>query len=260
MTSCPHSLELFSTSHNTTATISPAQVLHVIAQIERADDEGEVIALIHDATRRLGADVAMFTSVIRVDTTLATYRNLLACDPLWGTAYAANDWYEDDLWLQHAMRSTDPVRASELMPNTARQTAMVQAAEQAGFQSALIVPAPTAAGPSRVGMLCIGSKQRSYFEGEDFLSIKLLARTLAMEVHDWQLRQLRTELRLRTQLTEQELQLLRLDADGHTSKAIATALHTDARTIDCRFQRLNYKLGTAHRRDSVRQVKLYGLI
>jgi DNA-binding NarL/FixJ family response regulator len=50
------------------------------------------------------------------------------------------------------------------------------------------------------------------------------------------------------------------EEQGHGSKIIAAELGTEAKTIDCRFQRLNAKLEAPNRRAAVRVAKLYGLI
>ena len=54
--------------------------------------------------------------------------------------------------------------------------------------------------------------------------------------------------------------LLQHEARGHGSEVIAAELHTEAKTIDCRFQRLNAKLGAPTRRAGVRIARIYGLL
>ena len=44
------------------------------------------------------------------------------------------------------------------------------------------------------------------------------------------------------------------------SKVIGAAMNLEAKTIDCRFQRLNAKLGAPDRRTAVRIARLYGLL
>lgn len=239
------------------------QALHAIVQIEQAANEAEAIVLLQRATRCLGADAAVFTTVIQEDARQATHYSLVACDPVWSSLYAAHGWSEDDPWLHYAMQCGVPKRASELQPATPRQQEIVQAAARAGFQSALIVPAPRVSPPphlAHLGVLYIGSQQPGYFDSGQLFAFQSMAQILAMTVHEWQLHRVRSEWCRRVRLTEQELLLLRYEAAGLSSKAIAAALHSDARTIDCRFQRLNYKLNSAHRRDAARKAKLYGLI
>lgn len=81
-----------------------------------------------------------------------------------------------------------------------------------------------------------------------------------MELHHWIAKSMREELLQGVRLTEADLNLLRHEAAGHSSKVIGTAMNLEAKTIDCRFQRLNAKLGAPDRRSAVRIARLYGLL
>ncbi|WP_428424402.1 autoinducer binding domain-containing protein [Methylibium sp.] len=260
MRSCAPNGEPLSLLERTRSVDCTAQVCETVARIGVAADEAEAIGLLRLTIERLGADEATFTSFIRDDATLSSYRCLLACNPLWGAAYARHGWCADDPWLHHAMQSSDPIRTSDMAPDESRQRIVVEAAAEYGFRSAVIVPAPSSAGQSRVGVLCIGSATAGYFDDDGFAYVKPLLRGLAMELHDWWHQRLKRALIARAHITDGDLALLRYEAHGHSSKVIAVALHTEAKTIDCRFQRLNGKLGVANRRDAVRLGKLYGLI
>jgi len=77
---------------------------------------------------------------------------------------------------------------------------------------------------------------------------------------EWFQRRARDELIAEAHLTERDLDLLRHESLGHGSKRIAAALDAEPKTIDCRFHRLNARLGVASRRDAVRLCRRYGLI
>ncbi|MCV2367011.1 helix-turn-helix transcriptional regulator [Roseateles oligotrophus] len=236
------------------------KVCEVMALIETATDSAECLALLKQAVSRLGADAAVFISFIRNDAMFASYRVLQACDPTWGQACAEDTWFSDDPWLLHAMHCSDPIRASELTQQTPCQRDWTLAASAHGFKSAVIVPAPSAAGRSRVAVLSIGSFVDGYFEGGGYTVFKLLARPLAMELSQWWQHQIKRELLAKSHLTPDDLALLRHEEAGHCSKVIAAALNTEAKTIDCRFQRLNNKLGAPNRRLALRIAKLHNLI
>lgn len=236
------------------------RVLTVILRIIDAADTGVAVHLLKDAASRLGADGATFTSFVRDDATLASYRFLLACDPVWGLQYAKNNWCLDDPWLRYALYNTEPVIAEMLPPAGERAQWVSEAAAQFGFASTLVVPAPTAAAQSRVGVLCLGSSRPGFFASEGGGTLRCLARSLAMELGDWMHRQIRIELMARARITEDDLTLLRHEQQGRSSKAIAAELGLEPKTIDCRFHRLSLKLGTANRRAAVRLAEIYGLI
>ncbi len=236
------------------------QVCEAVAQIGLAHHEAEAITHLKQATARLGADAAMYTSFVRDDATYASYRSLLACDPRWAAEYARNGWCADDPWLHYALHCSEPIRASELPMLSPRQRLVAHAAAEYGFRSAVIVPTPSPAGQSRVGVLCLGSASEGYFEDPAYGRIKALVRGLAMELQDWWHRRIKAELVARAHISADDLELLRHEDLGHSSKVIAKALGTEAKTIDCRFQRLNIKLDAVNRREAVRRAKLYGLI
>jgi DNA-binding CsgD family transcriptional regulator len=237
-----------------------AQVLDLIGCIEDAPSKPAALALFREAVQHIGADAAWFLSFIRDDATSASYRFLLACDPVWASEYSRHGWFADDPWLRYAAQATEPVRASELTDLSPRERAVVASSADYGFRSALIAPTPSSGGQSRIGVLCLGSSTEDFFEDAGYRAAKLLARCLAMELHGWWLRQIKAELIARARITDADLALLRSEEAGLSSKAIAADLGTEAKTIDCRFQRVSAKLGAANRRAAVRIAKLYGLI
>lgn len=81
-----------------------------------------------------------------------------------------------------------------------------------------------------------------------------------MELHHWIVKATRQELLAGSGLNEADLELLRYEAAGHSSKAIGAALNLEAKTIDCRFQRVNAKLDAPDRRTAARIARLYGLL
>lgn len=234
--------------------------LEVVARIESAASKAEVLGLFRQAAQCLGADAALFMSFIRDDATFASYRFLLACDPVWGTEYARNGWFADDPWLRYAMNASEPIRSSELAPLTPREAIVATAAADYGFRSVVIVPTPSPAGHSRLGLMCVGSNTEGYFEDAGYQAVKLLSRCLALELQGWWQRQITAELIARSRISQSDLELLRHEDAGHSSKVIAADLQIEAKTIDCRFQRVSAKLGTPNRRAAVRIAKLYGLL
>lgn len=235
------------------------QLIALLPALGDARGAPEAVELFLLAIRLIGADAGIFLSLIREDAARSSYRSLLACDPLWAVEYVRHVDHEHDPWLQHALRSSEPIRSSELVvkPDEAQ---FVRAAAQRGFASALIVPAPTTAGTSRVGMLCLGSQDPHRFDGPDYPLTRIMAQALAMELHRWLLRALRDDLLSYSGLTAPEIELLRHEAAGHTSKMIGATLKIEPKTIDCRFQRLSAKLDAPDRRTAARIARLYGLL
>ena len=137
---------------------------------------------------------------------------------------------------------------------------MIDLAVQNGFASAVLVPAHSGAGHSRISLLCLGSSRPGYFEGEGFGRFKLGARTLASEFHDWWLARTRRDLVVKARITRDDLELLRHQRQGHGSKRIAAELHVSKSSINSRFQRMISKLGVPNRKAAARLASECGLI
>jgi DNA-binding CsgD family transcriptional regulator len=237
-----------------------SRVLQILPLIPDARSAGEVISLFREAVVGLGADAGVFLSCLRDDATRTSFRSLWACDPAWPAEYASQHWFEHDPWLRYASSNAEPTRSRSLRCSFPEENTFALTAAEHGFASALIAPAPSPVGLSRVGVLSLGSADTKRFEGEDYPLVRVLARALAMELHHAIANSMREELLKGEGLTEADLHLLRCEAAGHSSKVIGLALALEAKTIDCRFQRLNAKLGAPDRRSAARIARLYGLL
>ncbi len=260
MKSCAAETDLFSLASLTRAPDYATRILNALTRLSDAADPGVVVDEFQTILQLIGADAGVFLSFIRDDATRSSYRWLLACDALWAVEYTRNGWHDHDPWLRHAMLGTEPIRSTELsvLPHEEAFAAM---SARLGFASAVIVPAPSNAGASRVGMLCLGSHNLGFFEDDSaFTVVRVLARALAMELHRWQQSFTRHEMLASTRISEAELDLLRHEEHGRTSKHISAVLHIEAKTIDCRFQKLCAKLNAPDRRTAARIARLYGLL
>lgn len=235
------------------------RVSEIVQMVPAAVDEVEAVGLLFDAAQRLGADVAAFGSFVRDDGSHESYRFLLACDAVWCHEYEKRAWYANDPWLAYASRHSEPARASEI-PVSPTQRAIVDLAGEYGFRSAVIVPAPASGTLTRIGVLCLGSSRTGFFEDAGYLSLKIAARSLAMELHDWWIGQVKRELISSARITEEDLELLRHEREGRSTKEIAAELETSPSSINSRFQRVNLKLGVPNRRAAAILASEYGLI
>src|SRR5262249_22362528 len=110
------------------------------------------------------------------------------------------------------------------------------------------------------GVLCLGSKTPGYFEADGFLAVKIAARSLAMELHEWWIGQIKRQLIANAGITADDLILLRHERLGHSTKAIAAELDVSLSSIDSRFKRVNQKLGVPNRKAAASLAAEYGLI
>jgi DNA-binding CsgD family transcriptional regulator len=249
------------TLHEATSAVDYfARVSEIVRDFDAALDPIRAVELLEEATLRMGAEVAVFASFIRDDDRCESYRLLLACDPQWCVEYEQLARFTDDPWLNYARHHSEPVRGSEIETESSTERALVELAERFGFRSSVVVPAPSSAGLSRLGVLCLGSSWPGYFEADGYVEFKVVARSVAMELHEWWIARLKDDLILAAQLTESDLALLAHERQGHGTKAIARLLGTSTGAIDSRFQRIIAKLGVPNRKAAARLAAEYGLI
>ena len=109
-------------------------------------------------------------------------------------------------------------------------------------------------------MLALGSETEGFFESEGYTSVQVLARSLAMELHERFHAVLGQELLESSRLTPTELQMLAHERDGLPTKIIAQLMHFTEQAVDARFRRINAKLRSPGRLQSARLAAEYGLI
>lgn len=236
------------------------KVLATIRMLDRATDEAQAVDVLATACKQMGTDAAAFVSFVRDDPSHESFRFLLACDPVWCLEYERRAWYTDDPWLQYCLSHTEPARAEDIQPGTPRQREVVELAAQFDFVSALIVPAPSSGALTRMGVLCLGSSVPAFFNDDGYLALKVLARSLAMELHEWWIARIKSELIASAKLTDEDVILLAQERLGHSTKYIAAKLHMSPNAINSRFQRMNAKLGVPNRKSAAQLAAEYGLI
>lgn len=235
-------------------------VLATIRLLAHAGDEAQAVGVLAAARKQMGADAAAFVSFVRDDPSHESFRFLLACDPVWCLEYERRAWYIDDPWLQYSLNHTEPARGEDIQPATAQQRDVVDLAAQFGFRSALIVPAPSSGALTRIGVLCLGSSTPAFFNDDGYLALKVLARSLAMELHEWWIGRIKNELIENARLTDEDLLLLMHERLGHTTKFIAAKLDMSPNSINSRFQRMNARLGVPNRKSAAQLAAEYGVI
>lgn len=236
------------------------RIAGVAERIAEARDQATVHALLTEGVHALGAEHAVFVSFIRDNADLSACRFMLVCEPGWCQRYLEAGCFAHDPWLAYAAHHSEPIPASSLSVLDAEGQRVIALAMENGFASAALVPAHSGAGHSRISLLCLGSTQPGFFEGEGFGRFRLGARLIAAELHDWWLGRIRRELIVKARITQADLELLRHEHQGHSSKRIAAELQVSKSSINSRFQRMNMKLGVPNRRLAARLAVECGLL
>lgn len=259
-TSTPSTPEAPALSQIVAAAGYTERITAVAERIVEAKDQATVHALLTEGVRALGVENAVFVSFIRDNADLSACRFMLVCEPDWCRRYLDAGCFAHDPWLAYAAHHSEPISASSLPVLDAEGRRVIALAQQNGFTSAALVPAHSGAGHSRISLLCLGSTSPGFFEGEGFGRFRLGARLIAAEMHDWWLARIRRELIVKARITQADLELLRHEHQGHSSKRIAAELHVSKSSINSRFQRMNMKLGVPNRRLAARLAVECGLL
>lgn len=236
------------------------RALDVIGRMPSATTDSHALELLHVAKDVFGVDHLVFASFVRDDDSRESFRFLVASDPTWCLDYQQHGWYANDPWLLYAATHSEPATDSQIFSLTRSQQKSLSLARLHGVASAYIVPAPPRNELTRMGALMVGSRAPHYFDCQGLASLRVFARSLAMELHDWWVAKIRAEIIAAHQITEDDLELLRLEQRGWRTKTIASAQGATVAAIDSRFQRLNAKLGMPSRKLAARLAAEYGLI
>jgi DNA-binding CsgD family transcriptional regulator len=241
----------------TTAPRSAAFDLCDLASSLVVADEVSAIEALELAARVGGADAALFVWVVPEADGHCWYRSIAALDHDWGASALRRLHAGPCNWLDHAARSNDPllVRESFLEQDEADGGSPHRTC---GRRAAWLIPAPSPQDSDVLGLLILAGQDEHRLDVTS--QLLPLYRALALSLSDWFQRRGRDDLVRSAHLTDRDLDLLRHEARGHGSKRIASVLHAEPKTIDCRFHRLNVRLGVANRRDAVRLCKRYGLL
>ena len=229
-------------------------------RMRKAVDHAEAAWLLEQAAALLGADCAAFASFMAKDREGESYRFVLACDPTWCMEYESLSLYCDDPWLDYVRENVDPQVSDRIAAQGSRARLAVELAGRYGFKCALVVPAHEHKGVSRFGALCLGSNRPGYFAEAGLDAASYTATGFARAMQEWIVERLREELLDRCPLSETEIDLLRHERRGLSSKEVAGMLKTTAATVNSRWQRLNAKLGVANRRAAALLAVEHGLL
>jgi DNA-binding CsgD family transcriptional regulator len=229
-------------------------------RVAAATNSDEVTALLGEAATVLGADVAAFASFMRDDEHHGSYRFILACDAMWCLEYEAGACYMQDPWLDYARHHSEPTLASRIAARTHNEREVIDLAQRFGFASAVIVPTQSPQGLTRLGALCFGSGHADYFTEASLPAVTFAAMPLALQLHQWQIAQLRQELLNRVRFSEDEIAMLRLLRSDLSTKEIASAMKMTPMSVDSRLCRLILKLGVTTRMAVVNMAAEYGVI
>jgi hypothetical protein len=236
------------------------QIGDAIERISLSRDEEGLIRLMRETATLLGASSSYFVTLLRDDRSIDSYSFLLACDPVWACEYEHSRCYLNDSWLVYAASNSAPRRGTDSPRRTDEERSVALLAENFGFRSTVIAPAPNAGSAERLGLLVIGSDEEGFFEGAKAGTLSLAARAISMALHERRATLALQEFLASKRLRPSELELLSHQRQGRCSKTIAHLMGTSPDAIDARFVRLIRKLHCPDRRTAANLAAAYGLV
>jgi hypothetical protein len=221
--------------------------------------EVEFLQAVREAVAKLGGSAGYFM-VRAQDCVKDLHHILMACDPRWGCEYESLECYGNDPWLRYAARNSAPCWAANIPCLSSSERTTVDLAKRFGFDEALIFPAPSPQGRTRVALLVIGSRDPDFCKRMESASYRAEARDLSMALHEDWTDKLRGDLAASCALSKLDLQILELELRGSRTKEMAKTLGTTCTSINSRVQRLNNKLQVTDRRSAELRALEFGLI
>lgn len=207
----------------------------------------EVTQVLFDIAQLLHCNGAVFASFARDDDSFQTHNYFVACDAYWCNRYINERWYMNDPALVYANIHSEPIAGDDLNFRTSGQRKFRDESREAGFRSIAIVPAHSAAGRSRMGVLYLTSADETYFTAQTIPLAKMYLRAVAAEMLDWWMNKVRSQLLQQVAATPSELNLLRLTHLGHSTKEIARLVDMKPSVLDQKFSRLAMRFNVSSR-------------
>lgn len=238
----------------------PAHALAAINQVQGASDAAQMLERLSAAAAAIGAEASLYTALIPEQEQEPSSVSLFACDPRFvHDQFELGPWQEHP-WVRFARNSPIVGTERDVRLLTSQDAAAVELARRYGFVSCLIVPTPSGAQLARFGMLCLGSSQEGWFQRETARFARLLAQALARELHDWVTTHVRRQLQQSARLGAMDIELLSMQWQGLSSKAISQRTGLSVAAVDSRFQRLIGRLDCPSRKAAARRAAEYGLL
>lgn len=238
----------------------PAFALAAINRVRDACDAAQLLERLVGAVAAIGATAGLYSTLFPEQGDEPSSFTLFACDPRFVHEQSEIGPWHDHPWLRFARTRATPGTELDIRGRTQADRRAIELARCYGFASFLVVPTPAAAQLGRVGVLCLGSAQEGYFQQDATRFARLLAHALAAELHEWVTLRARLNLQRAANLAARDIELLSMQWQGLSSKAIAQRTGMSVAAVDSRFQRLVRRLECTSRRAAARRAAEYGLL
>lgn len=229
-----------------------------ISWIGGYETEAEVEAAARQIVEHFGLQSFVFGAFFR-NHGRENYRYLVGCVPQWCYLYNGNKWYAIDPFIDYALKSTNPVLASEIVLASAGQQRMMDTAAEHGFRSGVVVPAHSVS-TVRVGVLYLGTAEGEERARESLSRHRPLMRAFSLELLEWWDAKLREWSLEDLELDVLDVELLGKAQEQATAEEAARELGVTVSRARSRYERMTRKLDAPNKRAAVEKALALGLI
>lgn len=237
---------------------SVEQAADRIAWISGYETESAVEAAARQIIEYFGLQAFVFGAFFRTGER-ENYRYLVGCVPEWCYLYNGNKWYAIDPFVDYALKSANPILASEIPLASAGQERMMATAAEYGFRSGIVVPAHSVS-TVRIGVLYIGTTEGPEAAQASLLRHRSLMRAFALELLEWWDAKLRSASLDELELDDLDLDLLGKANEQATAEEAARELGVTVSRVRSRYERLTRKLDAPNKRAAAEKAVTLGLI
>jgi len=229
-----------------------------ISWISGYETEAEVVAAARQIVELFDLKSFVFGAFFRTGER-ENYRYLVGCVPEWCYLYNGNKWYTIDPFIDYALKSANPILASDIALSSTGQERMMAAAAEHGFRSGIVVPAHSVF-TVRIGLLYLGTSEGVDRARESLLKHRSLMRAFALELLEWWDAKLREDSLDDLDLDELDLELLAKVLENATREEAARELGVPLSRVKARYERLTRKLHAPSKRNAAEKAVELGLI
>lgn len=237
---------------------TPGGASEQISWIGGYETEAEVEAAARQIVEYFGLQSFVFGAFFRAGAR-ENYRYLVGCVPQWCYLYNGNKWYAIDPFIDYALKSTNPILASDVPLTSAGQERMMATAAEHGFRSGIVVPAHSVS-TVRVGVLYIGTSEGPERARESLSRHRLLMRAFSIELLEWWDAKLREWSLEDLNLDQLDVDLLAKAQEQATAEEAARELGVTVSRVRSRYESLTRKLGAPNKRAAAEKAIALGLI
>ncbi len=246
------------------AQLPPAGFSHDISSTEMlgtAIDPCGLLERLFLVTSASGMAASVFVHAIPEPDTGDKTIVLIAAPVALPYAWARASTLRSDPWLQYARTHSAPATGEDIkLVSSAAGERCGMALVASEFASCYVVPVHSANRTGRHSVLLLGSAQPDFFKSTAASAARDTAHTMAVTLHKWWVDKTHDEVLKGFRLRAADVQLLRWERDGLSTKAIARLLGCSPSAVDSKFQRLILKLGTTSRKRAVQRATVYELM